>query len=54
MSSSPADSKTVHLIVADVWKDKDDEPRQVHLLLMNDDADGLVRTGAEDPRQFRL
>lgn len=42
MPSDNAEAKTVHLIVADVWKDKDDEPRQVHLLLMNDDADGLV------------
>ncbi|MBB3234957.1 hypothetical protein [Phyllobacterium endophyticum] len=42
MSSSSGAPKTVHLIVADVWKDKDEEPRQVHLLLMNDDADGLV------------
>lgn len=47
MSSSPAESKTVHVIVADVWKDKDDEPRQVHLLLMNDDADGLVNTALQ-------
>lgn len=35
--------KTVHLVVADVWKDKEEDPRQVHLLLMNDDADGLVQ-----------
>ena len=49
MSSSPAESKTVHLIVADVWKDKDDEPRQVHLLLMNDDADGLVELALKRP-----
>ncbi len=42
MPSDSAEAKTVHLIVADVWKDKDGEPRQVHLLLMNDDADNLV------------
>ncbi|TDQ34290.1 hypothetical protein DEV91_10321 [Phyllobacterium brassicacearum] len=42
MSSAPLEPKPVHLIVADVWKDKDDEPRQVHLLLMSDDTDNLV------------
>ena len=40
--SAPTEPKPVHLIVADVWKNKDDEPRQVHLLLMNDDTDELV------------
>jgi hypothetical protein len=47
MPSDSAEQKTVHLIVADVWKDKEDEPRQVHLLLMNDDADGLVQTALQ-------
>jgi hypothetical protein len=47
MSTPTADSKPVHLIVADVWKNKDDEPRQVHVLLMNDDTDGLVDTALQ-------
>ncbi|NTS34044.1 hypothetical protein HQ945_22555 [Phyllobacterium sp. BT25] len=32
--------KPVNLIVADVWKDED--PRQVHLLLITDDTENLV------------
>ena len=32
----------IHLIVADVWKGKDDEPRQVHLLFATDDTENLV------------
>ncbi|MBA8882107.1 hypothetical protein [Phyllobacterium myrsinacearum] len=47
MSTPTTDSKPVHLIVADVWKNKDDEPRQVHVLLMNDDTDGLVQTALQ-------
>ncbi|MGH6862032.1 MAG: hypothetical protein ACRECY_17415 [Phyllobacterium sp.] len=42
MPSDKPQAQPVHLIVADVWKDKGGEPRQVHLLLVNDDADGLV------------
>ena len=42
MSSAPSESKPVQLIVADVWKNKQEEPRQVHLLLMTDDTDNLV------------
>jgi hypothetical protein len=42
MSSTPSESKPVQLIVADVWKNKEDEPRQVHLLLMTEDTDNLV------------
>jgi len=42
MSSAPSESKPVQLIVADVWKNKEDEPLQVHLLLMTDDTDNLV------------
>lgn len=42
MSPASLEAKPVHLIVADVWKNKDDEPRQVHLLLMSDDTDNLV------------
>lgn len=34
--------KPVNLIVADVWKEKDEDPRQVHLLLMTDDTENLV------------
>ncbi len=34
--------KPVQLIVADVWKENDEEPRQVHLLLMTNDTDNLV------------
>lgn len=43
MPKDNLEPKTVHLVVADVWKDKEEDPRQVHLLLMNDDADGLVQ-----------
>ncbi|SDP10544.1 hypothetical protein SAMN05428967_1214 [Phyllobacterium sp. YR620] len=34
--------KPVNLIVADVWKEKDEDPRQVHLLLITDDTENLV------------
>ena len=47
MSTAPADSKPVHLIVADVWKKGEEEPLQVHVLLMNDDADGLVENALQ-------
>ncbi|MFJ7354248.1 hypothetical protein ACIQWS_08760 [Phyllobacterium sp. NPDC097923] len=47
MSTAPVDSKPVHLIVADVWKKGEEEPLQVHVLLMNDDADGLVETALQ-------
>ncbi len=34
--------KPVNLIVADVWKEKDEDPKQVHLLLITDDTENLV------------
>lgn len=42
MPTDLPEPKIVHLVVADVWKDKQEEPRQVHLLLMRDDSEGLV------------
>ncbi|MGO4452055.1 hypothetical protein AB4Y96_24300 [Phyllobacterium sp. TAF24] len=47
MSTPPADSKPVHLIIADVWKKGEEDSRQVHVLLMNDDTDGLVQTALQ-------
>ena len=47
MPTDNPEPKTVHLVVADVWKAKEEDPRQVHLLLMNDDADGLVQTALQ-------
>ncbi|MCO4316809.1 hypothetical protein M8997_006405 [Phyllobacterium sp. 21LDTY02-6] len=35
-------AQTVHLVVADVWKDKNEEPKHAHLLLVTEDTDGLV------------
>lgn len=47
MSTPPADSKPVHLIIADVWKKGEEDSRQVHVLMMNDDTDGLVQTALQ-------
>ncbi|SDP91397.1 hypothetical protein [Phyllobacterium sp. OV277] len=47
MSTPQADSKPVHLIIADVWKKGEEDSRQVHVLLMNDDTDGLVQTALQ-------
>ncbi|PRD40567.1 hypothetical protein C5748_26290 [Phyllobacterium phragmitis] len=44
MSSTTDEPKQVHLVIAEVWKEKDGGPTLVHLLLMGDGGDDLVTT----------
>ncbi|RCS21591.1 hypothetical protein DUT91_23080 [Phyllobacterium salinisoli] len=44
MPPTADEPKLVHLVVADVWKDKDSEPTLVHLLLTGNGEDDLVTT----------
>lgn len=47
MSSTPPtadnDSPTVHLIIADVWNEGDEESHEVHMLLTNPENEDLVQ-----------
>ncbi|KXF77876.1 hypothetical protein ATN84_25170 [Paramesorhizobium deserti] len=42
MASTTDEPKQVHLVVADVWKDKDGEPALVHLLFTGNEGEDLI------------
>jgi len=42
MTSPTDEPKQVHLVIADVWKDRDGEPTLVHLLFTGNEGDDLI------------
>lgn len=48
MSSTPTingdESPLVHLVIADVWNEGDEDPIEIHILLKDNEEDDLVQT----------
>lgn len=44
MPSTADEPKQVHLLVADVWREKDSEPILVHLLFVGNEGEDIVTT----------